>query len=309
MSFRLFIYYCALVGAWAALLGWSLGRFLGQGLKDEPLADAGLRGMLLGFFVSFGLGLVDALWNIPFRRLHLIVLRVGVAVVVGSIGGMMGGMIGQFLFSYKALSMFLIIGWTLTGFLIGASVGAYDVLSRLIQQEDPLGAVKKIVNGVVGGTIGGLLGGFLSVALHGVWTSFFQDKPADRIWSPSATGFVALGMCIGLLIGLAQVMLREAWVKVQNGRRQGLELLITKPDITIGRAESCDIGLFGYQGVEKNHARIVRKGNHFFLEDLDSPDGTYLNGDLIDDLARLHSGDIIRVGNAKIRFGERQKSE
>ncbi|MGE3808350.1 MAG: FHA domain-containing protein [Gemmataceae bacterium] len=309
MSFRLFIYYCALVGAWAALFGWTLGRFLGQGLDDQPVIKAAVSGMMLGLFVSLGLGLLDALWNIPFRRLHLIVVRVAVAVVVGLIGGMMGGMIGGFLYDRMPLSVFVIFGWSLTGFLIGASVGAFDVLSRVIQQEDPMGAVKKIVNGVIGGTVGGLLGGFLSIVLHGIWNRLFEGKPVDQLWSPSATGFVALGMCIGLLIGLAQVILREAWVKVQNGRRQGLELIITKPAIDIGRAEACDIGLFGYQGVEKNHARIVRKGNRFYLEDLDSPDGTYLNGDLIDGLTRLHSGDIIRVGNAKIRFGERKKND
>ena len=58
-------------------------------------------------------------------------------------------------------------------------------------------------------------------------------------------GFVALGMCIGLLIGLAQVILKEAWVRVEAGFRAGREMILSKPEVTIGRAESCDIGLFG----------------------------------------------------------------
>jgi hypothetical protein len=69
----------------------------------------------------------------------------------------------------------------------------------------------------VGGTVGGLLGGILSVVLRGVWTGIFSNKPSELLWSPSAMGFVALGMCIGLLIGLAQVILKEAWVRIEAG--------------------------------------------------------------------------------------------
>ena len=34
--------------------------------------------------------------------------------------------------------------------------------------------------------------------------------------SDLAIGLVILGLCIGLLIGLAQVILKEAWVKVEG---------------------------------------------------------------------------------------------
>ena len=35
----------------------------------------------------------------------------------------------------------------------------------------------------------------------------------------------------------------------------GRELILTKPEITIGRAESCDIGLFGDSGVARGEGR------------------------------------------------------
>ena len=76
------------------------------------------------------------------------------------------------------------------------------------------------------------------------------------MWTPSAAGFVALGLCIGLLIGAAQVILKEAWVKVEEGFRPGRELIVSKGEIVIGRAESCDVGLFGDNAVERTHARI-----------------------------------------------------
>ena len=49
MSFRWFIYFCALCGAWAALMGWMLGRALSP---DIGLMGVGVRGLLLGLFVA-----------------------------------------------------------------------------------------------------------------------------------------------------------------------------------------------------------------------------------------------------------------
>ena len=125
------------------------------------------------------------------------------------------------------------------------------------------------------------------------------------LWSPSAWGFVALGACIGLLIGLAQVILKEAWLKVEAGFRKGREVILSKPEITIGRAESCDIGLFGDPQIEKLHARIRQEGNRYVL--IDEGAGTYVNEELIHGSRLLHSGDAIRLGKCVLRFGERQK--
>ena len=74
--------------------------------------------------------------------------------------------------------------------------------------------------------------------------------------SSLAIGLVILGLCIGLLIGLAQVVLKEAWLKVESGFRAGREVMLSKDETTIGRAESCDIGLFGDNTIERLHARI-----------------------------------------------------
>src|SRR5262249_50329502 len=121
-------------------------------------------------------------------------------------------------------------------------------------------------------------------------------------------GFVILGMCIGLLIGLAQILLKEAWVKVEAGFRAGREMILSKPETTIGRAEACDIGLFGDAKAEKLHAKILQQENSYLLDDVGTPGGTYLNGSKIQGPTPLHSGDEIRVGNSVLRFREKQKS-
>jgi pSer/pThr/pTyr-binding forkhead associated (FHA) protein len=118
---------------------------------------------------------------------------------------------------------------------------------------------------------------------------------------------VALGLCIGLMVSLTQVILRESWLQVEAGFRAGREMLLIKPVLTIGRAEACDIGLFGDPDIERLHARILRQGDQFFLADAGSSSGTYLNDQRINGPAPLRSGDAIRVGKAVLRFGERQK--
>jgi hypothetical protein len=285
-------------------VGWALGRLP----HVQPgIASDGIKGMCLGMLVALGLSLVDALWNLSLKQIGQILLRVIVAVLVGCVGGLMGGVFGSWLYFLTQLDLFVVFGWTLTGFLIGASVGIFEILSALVLQQDMSGSRRKLLNGIMGGTVGGLLGGVLYVFLNGIWGGLFQNKDPDYLWSPSSTGFVALGLCIGLLIGLAQVIFKEAWVKVESGFRAGREKILGKGEITIGRAESCDIGLFGDHLVERLHARILKKGNDFYLLDAGSSTGTYLNGQRVMRPQLLHSNDAIKVGNCLLRFGERQK--
>src|SRR5882672_1221961 len=133
MSFRLFIYYCSLCGGCAAYLGWVLGRFTNV---EHHVGQAGVKGLFLGLTVALGLSLVDALWSSSARQVLQILPRVFIAVVLGCIGGFFGGVIGQSLYGQSQLSIFLILGWTFTGLLIGASLGVYDFLTRMMRNED-----------------------------------------------------------------------------------------------------------------------------------------------------------------------------
>jgi hypothetical protein len=304
MSFRLFIYYCAVCGGCAAYLGWILGRLLsGEG----ALGEAALKGMFLGMIVALALGLVDALWSFSASQVLQVVPRVLLAGTIGALGGLFGGLIGQFFYGWLQFSLFLIFGWTITGLLIGSSLGVFDILARLVRGEDLRGAQRKIRNGVLGGAVGGLVGGVLFLVLKGAWIGIFKDKPSDALWSPSASGFVALGLCIGLLIGLAQVILKVAWVRVEAGFRPGRELILSRPEVTIGRAESCDIGLFGDNAVERLHARIVQRGGEYYLADNNSSSGTFVNDRRVGEPVLLRSGDVIRLGRNVLCFRESRR--
>jgi hypothetical protein len=188
--------------------------------------------------------------------------------------------------------------------MVGVSIGSYDFLRSWVREEELGWAGWKVVRGLLGGAVGGLLGGILDWKLGDAWTGIFPSK--GNLWSPSLTGFIALGLCIGLMIGVAQVVLKEAWLKVEAGFRKGRELLLDKPVLTIGRAETCDLGLFGDPQIDKLHARIYQLDGRHMIADNASATGTFVNDLRVHEPTLLRSGDLIRVGSAYLRFIERQ---
>ena len=306
MSFRLFIYYCAVCGGWAAFAAWLALWASGVVRIDNPFAKTPLIAGFLGLLVAAGVGAVDAQLNaVGSQR----VLRVGVCAGIGLVGGALGGLVGEALhqagmrLGLQQVSDFLmLVGWVLVGVAIGAAVGAFDLLRAATGDQAVGVAVRKTVNGVIGGLLGGFIGGLLFVAVM-LFRATREALPNGSL----AAGLVILGLCIGLLIGLAQVVLKEAWLKVESGFRAGREVMLSKNETTIGRAEACDIGLFGDAAVEKLHARIQRKNNQYYLADAETPGGTYLNDRQVRKPTPLRNGDAIRVGASVLRFGERAK--
>ncbi len=303
MSFRLFVYWCALCGGWAAFVGWSVGRFVAHG---DSLGSTGIKGMFLGMLIALALGVVDAVWLYSLRQPLQIIPRVFVCVTIGTVGGLVGGGVGQFLYDeFASLVAWQIAGWMLTGLMVGASIGSYDFLKSWIREAELGFAMSKVIRGGVGGAVGGLLGGLLDWQLETAWAHLFPGQ--DNLWSPSLTGFIALGLCIGFMIALAQIVFSEAWLKVEKGFRAGRDLLVSKPVLTLGRAESCDLGLFGDAMIEKLHARIYQQDGRYLIADNGSTHGTFVNDQRIAEPTLLRSGDLIRVGNAYVRFSERRK--
>jgi pSer/pThr/pTyr-binding forkhead associated (FHA) protein len=71
--------------------------------------------------------------------------------------------------------------------------------------------------------------------------------------------------------------------------------------ITIGRASTCGIHLDdGY--VSQIHARVFATNDGFHLEDLESSNGTTLNGQAVRQTTKLAPGDLIKVGATVMEF-------
>jgi Protein of unknown function (DUF3662)/FHA domain len=71
-------------------------------------------------------------------------------------------------------------------------------------------------------------------------------------------------------------------------------------EISIGRAEQSDIPLAD-PGVSRNHARVVREGDDFIVEDLRSTNGTGVNGQPIR-RRRLANGDMLKLASSTLQF-------
>jgi len=71
--------------------------------------------------------------------------------------------------------------------------------------------------------------------------------------------------------------------------------------INLGRDSECQISIPD-DTVAERHARIEKRGDQYFLKDLRSPQGTYLNDVLITE-APLQDGDLIRLGQHELFFG------
>jgi hypothetical protein len=85
-----------------------------------------------------------------------------------------------------------------------------------------------------------------------------------------------------------------AMLVLQRGSEAGLAWPLERRTMTIGRSPECDVELDDRQ-VSRLHARIYWLGDHYEIEDLNSKNGTHLNGrDLIGQQA-LHDGDEIQI--------------
>lgn len=67
-------------------------------------------------------------------------------------------------------------------------------------------------------------------------------------------------------------------------------------EVTVGRAAGCQVLLTGDDTVSQLHARIFKQDGKFFVEDLGSTNGTFLNRKRVGGPVALRRGDRLQVG-------------
>ncbi len=85
------------------------------------------------------------------------------------------------------------------------------------------------------------------------------------------------------------------------------EYNMSKERYTIGRLPDNDVRIDN-PAVSGHHSLIINILNDSFLEDLNSTNGTYVNGKLIKKHALQH-GDVITVGHHQLRFADQQANQ
>ncbi|HTX92360.1 MAG TPA: FHA domain-containing protein [Anaerolineales bacterium] len=70
---------------------------------------------------------------------------------------------------------------------------------------------------------------------------------------------------------------------------------------TLGRAVECDV-VIASKSVSREHTRLRREGRRWFVDDLGSTNGTYLNGERVLTSLALLDGDSLKVGDVTFIF-------
>ncbi|MAG58530.1 MAG: hypothetical protein CMJ83_19755 [Planctomycetes bacterium] len=92
-----------------------------------------------------------------------------------------------------------------------------------------------------------------------------------------------------------------AELQVLNGPLQWKTFKLTGPRFLVGRKESCHL-ILKDGWVSREHSVVIQvASDEFVVQDLDSENGIYVNGDRVKD-ARLSHADILRIGRTEMRF-------
>jgi predicted component of type VI protein secretion system len=91
-----------------------------------------------------------------------------------------------------------------------------------------------------------------------------------------------------------------AFLMIVSGKDSGRRLEIETDDTGIGRAADNKL-LVDDAAVSGHHCALIREGKRFTIRDLDSTNGTRLNGLPVRE-ARLKPKDMITVGEVEIQF-------
>src|SRR5438045_3759335 len=95
-------------------------------------------------------------------------------------------------------------------------------------------------------------------------------------------------------------------LRILNGSLENQEIELSPDPMTIGRASACNIRIVD-AGVSSKHAKIWCEDGQYFLMDLGSTNGTFVN-DRDVDREQLNDGDVITFGMTKASFvGEKPK--
>ncbi len=140
--------------------------------------------------------------------------------------------------------------------------------------------------------------GFLAVLylfLFWVSRSALRELRKTGAPAPEATGFHPVGAG-------GRAPATDAWlVAVTGGGLQANERYDLFGGLSIGRSGEADVRIED-RFASSVHARIYSRGAQYYAEDLNSTNGTYLNGAQLHGEAELSDLDQIKIGDTEFRF-------
>ena len=89
-------------------------------------------------------------------------------------------------------------------------------------------------------------------------------------------------------------------VKRSPSLDNGAEFPLNSAPVTVGRGGQNDLVLTGDEFASARHARIEVRGDGAWVLDLESTNGTFVNGTRVAGAQRLEPGDVLRVGETDL---------
>jgi len=125
---------------------------------------------------------------------------------------------------------------------------------------------------------------------------------ADPTGAPESSHDAPVGPHTAMLPGQSRApkVRTPASLVLLSGRHEVQVYPLSGAKLSIGRSDQSDIALAD-PGVSRNHARIVREGDDFIVEDLQSTNGTEVNGQPVR-RRRLANGDVVKLANSTLQF-------
>jgi pSer/pThr/pTyr-binding forkhead associated (FHA) protein len=120
----------------------------------------------------------------------------------------------------------------------------------------------------------------------------------SMILTPEAAAAAGLGR------GAAQRTSVRLVVQRSPSLEEGGAFPLNSAPVTVGRGGQNDLVLAGDEFASARHARIEVRGDGVWVQDLESTNGTYINGSRVVGAQRVDAGDVLRVGETDLRVEE-----
>ncbi|MEQ1776852.1 MAG: FHA domain-containing protein, partial [Burkholderiales bacterium] len=95
---------------------------------------------------------------------------------------------------------------------------------------------------------------------------------------------------------------------VTEGTEQGRMIELSAPNMTIGRAAPADVVLRDVE-ISRNHCCISQETGALMIADLNSTNGTYVDGRRLTAAVKLTDGCMIRIGRHQLKYERRTRRE
>ncbi len=101
--------------------------------------------------------------------------------------------------------------------------------------------------------------------------------------------------------GFAEPGTREVFLYAERGPGAGQLLPVTQGTLVVGRSSSSDLRL-AHASISRRHAQILRRGERFFLKDLASQNGTFLDDERVSPESEMQIGQRILIGPSVLKL-------